>query len=66
MDSLIQGLPEEIRNLIDGREYTIDDIGKSGAKILIFDDFVLKITDKSSDDSNAVEMMRWLEGSDHQ
>ena len=62
MDSLIQSLPEEIRNHIDGREYTIDDIGKSGSKILIFDDFVLKITDKSSDDRNAVEMMCWLEG----
>jgi len=62
MDSLIQSLPKEIRNHIDGREYTIDDIGKSGSKILIFDDFVLKITDKSSDDRNAVKMMYWLEG----
>ena len=62
MDSLIQSLPEEIRKHIEGREYTIDDIGKSGAKILIFDDLVLKITDKSSDDRDAVKMMRWLEG----
>jgi len=62
MDSLIQSLPEEIRKHIEGREYTIDDIGKSGSKILIFNDLVLKITDKSSDDKDAVEMMRWLEG----
>lgn len=62
MDSLIQSLPEEIRKQIEGKEYTIDDIGKSGSKILIFDDLVLKITDKSSDDRDAVKMMRWLEG----
>lgn len=62
MDSLIQNLPEDIRKHIEGRSYTIDDIGKSGSKVLIFDDMVLKITDKSSDDKDAVEMMRWLEG----
>ena len=42
MDSLIQSLPEEIRKHIEGKEYTIDDMGKSGSKILIFDDLVLK------------------------
>ncbi len=62
MDSLIKSLPEDIRKHIEGRTYSIDDIGKSGSKILIFDDMVLKITDKSSDDKDAVEMMRWLEG----
>ncbi len=62
MDSLIKSLPEDIRKHIEGRTYSIDDIGKSGSKILIFDDMVLKITDKSSDDRDAVEMMRWLEG----
>lgn len=62
MDSLIQSLPEDIRKHIEGREYSLDDIGKSGSKILIFDDMVLKITDKSSDDREAVQMMRWLEG----
>ena len=36
MDSLIQSLPEAIRKHIEGREYTIDDMGKSGAKVLIF------------------------------
>jgi len=35
MDSLIQSLPDAIRKHIEGREYTIDDIGKSGSKVLI-------------------------------
>ena len=62
MDSLIQSLPEAIRKHMEGREYTIDDMGKSGSKVLIFEDMVLKITDKPCDDKDAVEMMRWLEG----
>ena len=37
-------------------------MGKSGSKVLIFEDMVLKITDKPCDDKDAVEMMRWLEG----
>ena len=36
MDSLIQSLPQAIRKYIEGREYTIDDMGKSGSKVLIF------------------------------
>ena len=50
MDSLIQSLPQAIRKYIEGREYTIDDRGKSGSKVLIFEDMVLKITDKPCDD----------------
>ena len=61
-DILVQSLPEEIRKHIEDRKYSIDDIGKSGSKILIFDDLVLKITDKSSDDRDAALMMRWLDG----
>ena len=30
MDSLIQSLPEAIRKYIEGREYTIDDMGNCG------------------------------------
>ena len=31
-------IPDKIKKLIAGKEYTIDDIGKSGSSILIFDD----------------------------
>ncbi len=36
-------IPEKIQNLINGKSYEIEDIGKSDSKILIFDDMVLKI-----------------------
>ena len=62
MDSLLKSLPDKIRNVIEGKSYMTDDIGKSGSKVLIFEDMVLKITDKPSDDKDAVEMMCWLEG----
>jgi kanamycin kinase/aminoglycoside 3'-phosphotransferase-3 len=62
MDNLLYSLPGKIRNLVEGKSYTTDDIGKSGSMVLIFEDMVLKITDKPSDDKDAVEMMRWLEG----
>ena len=35
MDSLIQSLPEAIRKHMEGREYTIDDMGKSRAPEII-------------------------------
>lgn len=60
MNSLIQSLPEAIRKHIEGREYTIDNMGKSGSKVLIFEDMVLKITDKPCDDKDAVEMSAGL------
>ena len=34
----LQSLPEAIRKHIEGREYTIDDMGKSGSKVLIFEE----------------------------
>ncbi len=58
----LQSLPEEIKKNIEGKEYMIDHMGKSGSKVLIFEDMVLKITDKPCDDKDAVEMMRWLKG----
>ena len=62
MKDIVKNLPDKIRNVIEGKSYTTDDIGKSGSKVLIFENMVLKITDKPSDDKDAVEMMRWLEG----
>lgn len=59
---MLNSLPDKIREIIEGKSYTTDDIGKSGSKVYIFEDMVLKITDKPSDDKDAVEMMRWLEG----
>lgn len=55
-------IPEKIQNLINGKSYEIDDIGKSDSKILIFDDMVLKLQKFRAENDSSVEMMRWLEG----
>ena len=61
----IFNLPENIQKLIKGKPFKTDDIGKSGSKILMFDDCVLKIEDardKSLSKKNdiSVQVMRWL------
>ncbi len=56
-------IPETIRTLIDGKEYTLDDLGKSGSQIMIFDDCVLKIMKNGFEDEDAtIGVMRWLDG----
>ena len=60
-------LPENIKKLIYGKPYKTDDVGLSGSKIFMFDDYVLKIEtvhDKAIRGQNdeTVRVMRWLEG----
>lgn len=54
--------PEQIRNLIMDKPYTIDDIGLSGNQVLIFEDMVLKIEKAPGRTGEQVMLMRWLEG----
>ncbi len=55
-------LPESISRLIEGKQYSIDDVGMSGSQILVFDDAVLKIVKCRKENDDTVQMMRWLEG----
>ena len=58
-------LPENIKALVAGKHYTSDDIGKSVAKVLVFDDCVLKIEKAephSTINEENIKMLRWLEG----
>lgn len=55
-------LPESINDLIKGKEYRTEDIGMSDAKIMIFDDSVLKIEKIDPQNDVTVKVMRWLEG----
>ena len=55
-------LPNNIKNIISGKEYTSNNVGMSKAKVLVFDDYVLKIENKSDKNNETVRMMRWLEG----
>lgn len=56
-------IPDKIKKLISGKKYTIDDMGKSGSSILIFDDCVLKILDsRLHNEESSVEVLNWLKG----
>ncbi len=55
-------LPESIQRLIAGKPYTLDDIGMSGNQVLIFEDMVLKIEQRSDYVEKQVRIMQWLEG----
>ncbi|MBO4729719.1 MAG: aminoglycoside 3'-phosphotransferase [Spirochaetaceae bacterium] len=55
-------LPEKIKALVLGKNFTSDDIGKSQVKVLMFDDCVLKIEAASKKNDETVKLMRWLEG----
>lgn len=55
-------VPENIKSLIDGKLYTVDDIGMSGNRVLLFEDMVLKIEESTESVSKQVQIMRWLEG----
>ena len=55
-------LPERIKHYVSGKQFSSDDMGKSQAKVLMFDDCVLKIEKASAKNDETVAMMRWLEG----
>lgn len=52
----------KIKGLIANKPYTVDDIGMSGNQVLIFEDMVLKIEDKTEVIERQVQMMQWLKG----
>lgn len=55
-------IPAKIKSWIDNKPYTRDDIGMSGNLVLIFEDMVLKVEEKSESVNQQVQMMQWLDG----
>ena len=56
-------IPANIKKLIANNNYTIDDMGKSGSTILIFEDCVLKILDsRLHNEESSVAVLNWLKG----
>ena len=55
-------LPEKIKNLISGKDYIANEVGMSEAKVMVFDDCVLKISPFQKQNEETVEVMRWLDG----
>lgn len=55
-------VPEEIKTLIGGKEYTRNKIGMSGSAVLMFDEYVLKIEERTSETDNVKQAVTWLNG----
>lgn len=55
-------LPKQIEELVKDKPYTLSDIGMSGSKVLMFEDMVLKIEQRSDYVEKQVRIMQWLEG----
>lgn len=54
-------LPEQIKNIIGNRSFSLDDTGMSDSSVFIFDDMVLKIQKDSAFVKNEHAMMNWFE-----
>jgi len=54
--------PSNIKELIAGKEFIIDNVGMSGNQVLIFEDMVLKIEENIASMEKQVKLMQWLNG----
>ena len=54
--------PEKIYNLVAGENYKIDDIGMSGAAVLIYENKVLKVQEYNEEPENEYHMLQYLHG----
>jgi aminoglycoside phosphotransferase len=55
-------IPDNIKNLIREEKYSIDDVGMSDSKVIVFDDKILKIPNTSEEAENEFRVMEWLQG----
>ena len=55
-------LPEKIKKMTSGKDYVANEVGMSKAKVMVFDDCVLKIAPFQRQNEESVEVMRWLDG----
>lgn len=54
-------IPGRMKEMIAGKPFAAADIGLSEAKVMVFDDCVLKIAPYQEKNEETVEVMRWLE-----
>ena len=54
--------PSSIAVLLGEAGFSRDGVGKSGAEVLVFDDYVLKVRPEGSYDTRDAAVLRWLEG----
>ena len=54
-------MPDSISKIVGGLDYSREDIGMSGASVLMFEDYVLKIRPEGGFDTADTEVLRFLE-----
>ena len=55
-------IPENINNIIKDLDYEIDEVGRSNSCVVIFEDYILKITKLSFDVENEIKIYNELKG----
>lgn len=55
-------LPPELSVLLENKNFTFNEMGLSGSKVLMFEDSVLKITPSPAEMRKEAELLSWLEG----
>ena len=58
----INQIPASIAAILGGRIGKADGLGKSGAQVVLFDDYVLKVRPVGSWDTEDVKILQWLAG----
>lgn len=58
----MMNIPASIKRRIGFQKGELDDVGRSGAQVLMFEDMVLKIQPDSNMAGNEHQMIRWLQG----
>ena len=58
----IRQIPASIAAVLGGQAGKTDGLGKSGAQVLLFDDYVLKVRPADSWDTLDVRILQWFAG----
>ena len=62
MDQGIRRIPDSVAAILGDQTGKVDGLGKSGARVLLFDDYVLKIRPENSRDAADAGILQWLAG----
>ena len=54
--------PPSVARILGSSVYRPEETGKSGARVLVFDDYVLKIRPAGGPDTADTQVLRWLSG----
>lgn len=55
-------IPDKVKSIVGDRIYTIDTVGHSESRVLMYPDMVLKIEKVSANANETAELMKWLDG----